>query len=212
MDVDRGPRRISRGVRNLLLFIVLIAIGGGVTASLSVIVPTEPTIDRQSVLIDTVQRGELVHSVRGVGTLAAEDFLWIPATTEGRVVKIQVRPGAKVTKSTVLWELSNPKLQLAVINAEADVKSAEANLQAVKARLDKELFAMKAKLLELETEHSIAKLTLEINQSLFEQDVVTENTIKMDRLKASGLKARVAIEEQGVDTFETLMPSEYALF
>ena len=211
MDFDRRPRRFSSGLRTFGLIVFVLAIVVAVSTSLSDLVPREPTMSRQGVLIDTVQQGELVHEVRGVGTLVSEKFLWIPATTEGRVVKILVRPGEQVTESTVLLELSNPKLELAVINATADVKSAQANLEATKSRLQKELFALRAKLLELKTEHDMAALTLEINEALFKQDVVTQNTIRMDKLKLLGFEKRIKIEEEGVKVFESLMPAEYAV-
>ena len=35
----------------------------------------------------------MVRQVRGLGTLTPEDIRWIPATTQGRVEKIILRPG-----------------------------------------------------------------------------------------------------------------------
>ena len=35
----------------------------------------------------------MVRQVRGLGTLVPEDIRWIPATTQGRVERIILRPG-----------------------------------------------------------------------------------------------------------------------
>ena len=58
--------------------------------------PAAPSVERATVLEDTVKRGSIVRQVRGVGTLVPEDTRWLPATTEGRVERILLRPGAAV--------------------------------------------------------------------------------------------------------------------
>ena len=47
-----------------------------------------------------------------------EDIRWIPATTQGRVERIVLRPGAEVKPDTVILELSNPDLQQSVKDAQ----------------------------------------------------------------------------------------------
>ena len=44
--------------------------------------------------------------MRGPGTLVPEDTRWIPATTEGRIERIRLQPGADVTADSVILELS----------------------------------------------------------------------------------------------------------
>ena len=41
----------------------------------------------------------MVLQVRGLGTLVPEDIRWIPATTQGRVERILLRPGTTVAYS-----------------------------------------------------------------------------------------------------------------
>ena len=45
----------------------------------------------------------MVRQVRGLGTLTPEDIRWIPATTQGRVEKIILRPGTPVKANDVYW-------------------------------------------------------------------------------------------------------------
>ncbi len=211
MDFDRQPKRFSKWLRFAALAIVGIGAIVGVSIGLGHLVSTNPSIDRRTVLIDTVKRAVLVHQVRGVGTLTAEEFLWIPAQTEGRIVNIVVQAGAAVDETTVLLELSNPDLELAVINADSDVKAAVANFEATKARLQKELYTLQAKVVKLETEFEVAQFTVEIDEKLLLQNVVTKNTVKLDRLKADGLKRLLKVEQQGLEVFEKLLPSEYGI-
>ena len=70
--------------------------------------PAAPSVDRATVWVDTVKRGQMLAQVRGSGTLVPEDIRWIPATTQGRVERILLRPGAQVEPDTVILELSQP--------------------------------------------------------------------------------------------------------
>ena len=79
--------------------------------------PAAPTVEQSTVWTDTVKRGPVLRQVRGLGTLVPEEILFVPAVNEGRVEKILVRPGARVSAGTVLLVLNNPELELAAIEA-----------------------------------------------------------------------------------------------
>ncbi len=73
-----------------LTVIVLITVG------VSRLEPAAPQVDRDTIYLDTVQRGPMVRRVRGTGTLVPEQIRWIPAATDGAVERIVIRPGAPV--------------------------------------------------------------------------------------------------------------------
>ncbi|MEP6915345.1 MAG: efflux RND transporter periplasmic adaptor subunit, partial [Acidobacteriota bacterium] len=113
-------RRIMYGA-GLLAVVVLITVG------VSRLKPAAPSVDRATVWIDTAKRGSMLRQVRGSGTLVPEEIRWIPATTQGRVETILLRPGANVKPDTVILELSNPELQQSVKEAQLAFQSAQAN-------------------------------------------------------------------------------------
>jgi hypothetical protein len=65
-------------------------------------------VEASSVWPDTVKRGEMVVQHRGLGSLVAEEILFVAAVTEGRVRKILVRPGTLVGVETVIVQLTSP--------------------------------------------------------------------------------------------------------
>ena len=84
-----------------------------------------------------------MREVRGLGTLTPEDIRWIPATTQGRVEKIILRPGTQVKANDVILELTNPTLEQQLQDAELKLAAAVAGLgvtlvsrQAVQRELD----------------------------------------------------------------------------
>ena len=93
MDIPRESAKRQRRIRRIIYsFVGLLAIAS-VTLGLSRLKPAAPSVDKATVWIDTVKRGPMLLEVRGLGTLIPEEILWIPATTDGRVVRRLVLPG-----------------------------------------------------------------------------------------------------------------------
>src|SRR5687767_176891 len=114
------------------------------TGGLARLEPAMPRVDRDSVFLGTVERGELVRQVRGIGSLVPEQLQFVQAETDGRVERIFVQPGAAVTSDTVLMDLSNPELEQAAFDAEWQLKGAEAQLTKLRAQLEDAHLAMKS--------------------------------------------------------------------
>ena len=155
-----------------------------------------PTVERSTIWVDTVKRGPMLRQVRGLGTLVAEEVTWIPAATEGRVDKIVVRPGALVRPDTVILELSNPDLQLELLKAEWQIKSAEANYTDLRVRLESQRLDQEASAARVGSEHAQAQLNAEVEQKLAEQGLTSNVKLKTTAAVADELKHRSAIEKQ----------------
>lgn len=132
MDIPRPKKP-----RNRLPLVAAIAAGVVLaTVGLTRMKPAAPGVERSTLLIDRVQRGEMVREVRGNGTLVPEDLRIVSAMTAGRIERIVARPGTKVESGSVLLELSNPDVQLEALDAERQLKLAEAELATQRATLE----------------------------------------------------------------------------
>ena len=80
----------------------------------------------------------MLRDVRGSGTLVAEDIRIIAASTAGRVERVLVQPGTEVGPGTVLLELSNSELKQSSVDAEYQLKAAEAEQKNLKVKLESE--------------------------------------------------------------------------
>ncbi len=118
--------------------------------------PAAPGVDRATVWIDTVKRGELTRQVRGSGILVPENIRWIPATTSGRVERLVLRPGAQVTPTTVILEMSNPDLEQQVMDARLAFESAKATLENRRATLQNDILTQEAAVATAESNHTQA--------------------------------------------------------
>src|SRR5206468_8089101 len=115
-----------------------------ITVGLSRLKPAAPSVERATVWIDTVKRGPMLRQVRGLGTLVPEDIRWIPATTQGRVEKILLRPGTTVQAGTVILELTNPQLEQELQDAKLKVEAAEASLASLRVQAQNDFLQQKA--------------------------------------------------------------------
>src|SRR5438477_3182108 len=112
MDVAR-PSSVARNKkikRGITVVLILIA-AAGVTLGLSRMKPAAPSVDRATVWVDTVKRGELLMQRRGIGTLVPEEVRWIPATSDGIIEERRVRAGDMVNPNSVILVMSNPDVQ-----------------------------------------------------------------------------------------------------
>jgi HlyD family secretion protein len=182
--------------------VLLAAAGVGalllITLGLSRLKPAAPTVDRSTVLIDTVKRGPLERQVRGPGSLVpeTEGIRQISASTEARVERLIVQPGAPVAPDTLLLEMSNPELERDALDADYQLKAAQADLVNLRIKLQKDLLDQQAAAATVESDYHQAELQAETNEGLFKEGLVAELTLKLSETRAAELKTRNEIEKK----------------
>jgi HlyD family secretion protein len=187
-----------------LVVIILITVG------VSRLQPAAPSVDRATVWVDTVKRGQMLRQVRGSGTLVPEDIRWIPATTQGRVERILLRAGAQVEPNTVILELSNPDLEQAVKDAQLAYQSAVAAFQNRKAELENQLLTQESGLATIESNLKQSELDLQANEQLFKDQLVSALTVKRNRGQVEELTNRRDIERKRLEMTRAGIQSQLA--
>jgi HlyD family secretion protein len=196
MDIPRESAIRKRRIRRLVYVVVGLLAVGSVTLGLSRLKPAAPSVDKATVWVDTVKRGPMLLQVRGLGSLVPEEILWIPATTDGRVVRRSILPGTLVEANTTIIELSNPEQEQAALDAEWQVKAAEAQSKSLKAQLDSQLLDQKAAAATVQSEFTEAKLNAEKDAELAKLGLGSELNVKVTRAKAEAFATRNEIEKQ----------------
>ena len=197
MDVARDPGilRRKRMLRVVYGVLALLAVAL-VSVALARMDPAAPTVDRATLLIDTVKRGEFVRQVRGLGTLVPEDTRWLPATTDGRVERIRLRPGAVVGPDSVVLELTNPQVEQEALSARLALQAAEAALENLRVQLQNDLLTQQAQVASIEADFKQAQMDADANEALAKQQLVSALIEKQSRLRADTLGTRVDIERK----------------
>jgi HlyD family secretion protein len=197
MDVARDPAILRRKrIRHLAYAIVAFAVVLAVSVALARMEPAVPTVERATLLIDTVKRGSFVRQVRGLGTLIPEDTRWLPAATPGRVERILLSPGAVVRADSVILELSNPQVEQEALNARLALGSAEAALENLRVQLQNDLLTQQGQVATIEAEYKQAQMDVEANDVLAKKEVVSALVLRQSQLRAETLRARHDIEQK----------------
>ena len=210
VDIARPSQAKKKRIRRILYggaalaAIVLISVG------VSRLKPAAPSVDRAVVWIDTVKRGNLTVQVRGSGTLTPEDIRWIPAQTQGRVERIVLHPGAQVTATSVILELSNPELEQSVREAQLAYQSAQAAFANRKAELQSGLLSQESDVANIESNYKQAALDLEANEALAKDGLVSDLQLKQKRGAADELKGRLALAQRRLQITRDGLTSQLA--
>jgi len=197
VDIAR-PDLLEKKKKRRLVWGAAVAVAVALlTLGVSRLKPAAPTVERATVVIDTVKRGEMVREVRGLGTLVPEEIRWIPALTEARVERLVLLPGTgKVTPDSVILELSNPELEMQALDAESQARAAEARYTELKVRLESQLLDQKAAAATVQSESKQARLRADADAELAKNGLIAALNLKLSQSAADDLEHREGIEQQ----------------
>lgn len=208
MDIKRAPP--SRKKQYIawgsgILAIVLVSLG------LSKLKPAAPGVDRATLWVDVVKRGELLREVRAAGTLAPEHIRIIAAVTAGRIEQLPVRPGVTVTPGTLLVELSNTDVQLQALQAEQSLTQARSGLSSLRTQLLQQRLSQEAALAQVKTLLDAATRTLREREGLAAKNLSSAYELASARENAAELASRYEIEQQRLEEMRRSSAEQLAL-
>jgi HlyD family secretion protein len=194
MDIPRKSAAKKRRVKRILYSLAAVIAVAVITVGVSKLQPAAPSVDGQTLWKGTVARGTIPRNVRGLGTLVPEEIRYVPAITAGRVERRLVQAGAQVKSDTVLMELTDPAVQQAFVDAETQLRGAQANLTTLRVQLDKTILDQEATLLQARSDFNKAKMQFEVNDSLYKKDLKSKLEMDLSRIAAEDAENRVALE------------------
>jgi HlyD family secretion protein len=209
MDIPRPSAARSKRIRRIIYVIVGLVVIASITVGLSKLKPAAPEVDRSTVWVDTVKRGPMLIEDRGLGTLVPENILWIPAVTDGRVVN-RLLPGIKVKADTLLVVLRNPQLEQETLDAQWQLKAAQAQYNSLKAQLDSQLLDQKATAATVSSDYRQAELTADKDKQLAEAGLGAELNVKLSQAQAEALATRNNIEGERVQVLANSIAAQLA--
>jgi HlyD family secretion protein len=195
MDIQRPSNARAKKIRRIIFASVAAVLLAGVTFGVSRLRPAAPSVDKATIWPDEVKRGPMIIDVRGIGTLVPEDIRWIPAQTDSRVDKIVLRPGAIVKSESIIIELSDPVLQRETLDAEYQLKAAQADLESLKVTINSELLNQRSTTASVRSEYEQAKIQHEVDAKLHAEGIGADVTEQLSRVKEQQLAVRLKLEE-----------------
>ncbi len=196
MDIQRPSNARAKKIRRIVYGTVAILLVGGVTFGLSKLRPAAPSVDKATIWPDEVKRGPMLREVHGLGTLVPEDIRWIPAQTDSRVERWILRPGAIVKADSIIMELSDPTLQREALDAEFQLKGAEADFANLKVQVDSDLMNQKANEAAVRSDYEQARLQHDVDEKLYKEGIGSDHIRNLSRVKEEQLAIRLKLESE----------------
>ena len=209
MDIPRAP--VNKKRRRTIWAVAGVAAVALITVALSRLSPAAPSVDRATLVIDTVRLGAMVRDVRGPGTLAPEAPRFISAVTSGRVDRVVLRPPAKVDPNTVLLEMSNPDVELQLLSADQQVSAAEAALVTLRTNLETQRLAQEAAVAQLQAGYQDAQRTAVAAESLAQRHLIAAYELQKDRDQVAQLESQLQIGRRQLAVIAGSVDSQIAL-
>jgi len=212
MDIAIPQNEHAKTIRRIVIAAIVLLLVATVAYALSRLRPAAPSVEGASLFSDTVKRGDMLRAVHGVGTLVPEDIQWIPALNTARVSKIVLHPGAAVKTDSIILELTNPELERDTLDAEYQLKAAEAQYQSVRAQMGSDILNQRAAAAAVRSEYEQAKIQHAVDEKLVTEHIGAEVTAQLSKVKEDQLGIRAQIEEarakNAEDTAEAKIAAE----
>lgn len=142
----------------------------------------KPTIQPEKIVpiqVAKVQRGEINSLLTVSGLVEPKEAVRVFSKTVGQVKEILIQEGDQVKKDTILMRLDDEQIRLQVAQARANLDSAQASLERIKAGARPQ---------------EVSQVEAAVRQAKINMDSAEENYLKMQKLFSEG-----AISEQQHD-------------
>ncbi len=131
-------------------------------------------VDKDKITIGTVTEGTFYNYITVTGNVEPIATIYLDAREGGRVEEKVVEEGTMVKKGDIILRLSNPDLNLSILNSEAQLAEKSNFLRNTMVTMEQERIQIKRELLNLEYGIKRKKRTYEQNKTLFADKLIPE--------------------------------------
>lgn len=202
VDIPRAPRSNRRKYVWAGVGIVAVVLA---TVALARLKPAPPTVERGTLWFDTVRYGEMIRDVHGPGTLVPEQVRWISALTPGRVEKINYLPGQPVKAATVLLQLSNPDVELQLLDSQRQLSASEAELINLQATLGGGVLTQEGAVATMKTQQAEAERQAKVADGLSQKGLIADNDLGKAHDQVTEMRERLKIEQDRLKILKDAM-------
>lgn len=209
MDIPREKK--SQKGKRILIGVGTVAVLVVGTLALRSLEPAAPKIDRNTIWLDSVQRGPFEISVRGPGTLVPEQIRWITAVTSGRVESRLLEPGEEVTPETIILEMTNPDVQLESLEAQRQLAAAKASLISLATSLETQRLNQIGVVASTKSEYRAAQRNAQAADTLVKRNLMSGFEAQGAWDTAEEMESRYQVELDRLDLFTRTIDEQLVL-
>jgi multidrug efflux pump subunit AcrA (membrane-fusion protein) len=211
VDIVRPEVKRKKKMRRIMYIAAAVVLIPLVTYALSRLKPAAPSVDSGTIWTGTVKRGPMLREVRGLGTLVPETIRLIPAVTDGQVQQRYLLPGTPVKANTVILDLNNPQLSQEALDAEYQLKGAQAAYEQTKAQLQNQLMDKRTLAASVSSAYRTAEMVKQTKEELGANGLAPELDVKTAQVQAEELAKQNDLAQKEVDIFQNSIAAQLAV-
>lgn len=130
-------------------------------------------VEKDRLTIATVRQGEFNDYIRVIGQVMPRHIIYLDAVEGGRVEERLIEEGAQVKAGDVILRLSNPLLNIGIMQSEADLAYQENELRNTRISMEQERLKLAQERIGLDTELTKRKRHYEQYDRLYKEELVS---------------------------------------
>jgi len=211
VDIARPEAKRKKKIRRIIYISGAIVVAVVITLGLRQLKPAAPSVDKSTVYPDTVKRGAMVIDVRGLGTLVPEMIDVISAPADGVVKQRYMLAGTPVHPNTVIMDLVNPQLEQEAMDAQYQLKGAQAAYEQTKALLENQLMDKRTLAASVSSQYRTAEMNKESFEQLGKLGLKPELDVRTAEVQAEELAKENTLAQKEVETFQNSIQAQLAV-
>jgi HlyD family secretion protein len=210
VDIVRPEIKRKKRIRRIIYGCVGVVLVVAITLGLKQLKPAAPSVDKATLWPDTVQRGSMVIDVRGLGTLVPEKINFVSAPADG-IVKDHMLAGVPVKPDTVIMTMTNPTLEQQTLDAEYQLKGAQAGYEQSKALLENQLMDKRTQAASISSLYHTADMQREAFVQLGKLGLKADLDVKTAVVQAEELAKENDLAQKEIQTFQASIGAQLAV-
>ena len=129
-------------------------------------------VDKETLTISIVEEGEFNDYIRVVGQVIPNHIIYLDAIEGGRVEERLIEEGAQVKAGDIIIRLSNPLLNIGILQSEADLAYQENELRNTRLNMEQEHLSLKQERIALNKDLTQKKRRFEQYSHLYQKNLL----------------------------------------
>lgn len=154
-----------------------------------------------SVTVESVKRGDITNTITVSGKISAGTEIKVMPKNPGRVIQAMVELGQKVKAGQALVQLDTQDMNWKLRDAEADVASAQADLESITPQIAEK----QANIKRTQADLNLQQINLERYRKLLASGAISQKEIDNQENMVSADSASIEATEQQIRALETMI-------
>lgn len=194
------PIERKSGITRKHLYII-----GGIAFAIAVILyfmlrdtASTMTVEKERLTIATVERGEFNDYIRVIGQVMPNRIIYMDAVEGGRVEERLKEEGAMVKAGDVILRLSNPLLNIGIMQSEADLAYQENELRNTRISMEQERLRLKQEHIGLNKDRMVKQRRYEQYSRLIKEQLIAQEDYRLAKEEYEAAKEQLDVIDERI--------------